>query len=347
MGKMAIMESEFEPLDYAKLTKQQKLAVFLITIGPEAASQVLKSFNDFEIEAIVGEVALIPMVEKDIQDQIVEEFSSVIGESLGAILGGTRFAQRALEMSKGDYKAANILSRISPGSSTSDMIKEVSEMEPRQLFNLIRHEQPQTIAFIASQLVMEKSVAVIEMLAPEKREEVIERIGVMDATSLEIVKKVILQIKSHTDAKEQPTLQKAGGLRQVADILNSLEKETSKALLGRLEERNPGLGQQIRKKMFSFEDLVRLQISDLQRVTREVEMADLVLALKAAPQQLSDMIFKSVSKRAAETLKDEMDMLGAVKMKEVEAAQDRVIQIVRRLEEEEEISLDAEGDRVG
>lgn len=340
-------ETEFAPIEYDKLTKVQKLAIFLITVGPNAAGQLLSSFDDFEVEQIVGEVAVFPMIDKEIQDKVVSEFSSVIGESLGAILGGSGFAQKALELSRGEYKAANIMGRITPGATSSDMIKEICDMETRQIFNLIRDEQAQTIAFVTSHLNKAKSVQLIEMLHPDTRDEVVERIGGMEETSSEMIRKVVGTLKEHVDTKEKQSLIKSGGFRQLADILNSLDKETSKALLNKLEERNPTLGQQVRKKMFSFEDLVRLTITDMQRVTREVEMSDLVMGLKSAQPALQDMIFKSVSKRAAETLKDEMDMLGQVKMKDVEAAQDRIIQIVRRLEEEEEISLDGDEGSVG
>jgi len=340
-------ETEFEPIQYDKLTKKQKLAIFLITVGPEAASMLLETFDDFEVEQIVSEVTIYPMIDREIQDKVVAEFSDVIGESLGSILGGANFAQKTLEMAKGEYKAANIMGRITPGATSNDMIKEICDMEPRQIFNLIRDEQPQTIAFVTSYLNTEKCVALVEMLNPELREEVVERIGTMEGTSSEMIRKVVSTLKLHVDTKEKPTLMTSGGLRHVADILNVLDKETSKALINKLEERNPELGQMVRKKMFSFEDLIRLDLGDLQRVTREVEMSDLVMALKAAQPALQEMIFKSVSKRAAETLKDEMDMLGQVKMKEVEAAQDRIIQIVRRLEEEEEITLDADGEKIG
>ena len=339
------IDTEFKPIEYDKLSKTQKLAIFLITVGPEAASSLLQTFDDYEIEQILSEVTVYQMIDRDVQEKITAEFSNIISESLGSILGGSKFARKALEMAKGDYKAGNIMGRITPGSTSSDMIKEVCDMEPRQIFNLIRDEQPQTIAFVISYLNTEKCVALIEMLNPDLREEVVERIGTMEDTSSEMIRKVISTLKLHVDTKEKPSLASSGGLRYVADILNEMDKEISKALINQLEERNPELGQMVRKKMFSFEDLVRLDLTDLQRVTREIEMSDLVKALKTAQPALQEKIFKSVSKRAAETIKDEMDMLGQIKAREVEAAQDRIIQIVRRLEEEEEISLDGEGDK--
>jgi flagellar motor switch protein FliG len=333
-----------EKIDYENLTKVQKLALFMVVIGPEVSSELLKGFDDQEIETICREISNFAIVDEETQRKVVEEFSGIISSSLGAILGGAKFAQRALEMAKGDYKAANLLSRIAPVGTSMEVIQEVSDMEPRQIHNLIRGEQPQTIAFVTSHLSQEKAASLISMLTPEVGEEVVERIGAMEFTSLEHVGRVVGCLKKHFDTKHKPTMHSSGGVRAVADLLNLMDKETSKTLLVKLEERNPQLGMQIRRKMFSFEDLVRLEISDLQRVTRELEMSDLVIAMKTANVVLQDKIMKSVSKRAAESLKDEMQMLGPVRLKEVEAAQDRIIQIVRKLEEEGEISLDNGGE---
>ncbi len=335
-----------EPVKYETLSKTQRLAIFLIVIGPKASARLLEGFDDYELEQVCGEISNIKIIDDEMAAAVIDEFSKIIGESMNAILGGNQFAQRALEMARGDYKAASILGRISPVGNTPELIAEISEMEPRQIFNLVRDEQSQTIAFLVSHLNMDKATQVVEMLTPDIREDVVERIGSMDTTSLEMVAKVVTSLKQHISTKERYTLHHSGGLRQVADLLNNLDKDMCKTLLNKLEERNPGLGAAIRKKMFSFDDLQRLSPADLQRVTREVEMSDLVVAMKSAHPILQEAIFKSVSKRAAETLKEEIDMMGPVRLKEVEAAQDRIIQIVRRLEEEEEITLDAEGDKV-
>ncbi len=336
-----------QKVDYETLTKVQKLALFMVVIGAEVSAELLKTFEDNEIEAICREISNFSIIDDDTQRKVVEEFSDIISQSLGAILGGARFAQRTLELAKGDYKAANLLSRIAPVGNSMEVIQEISDMEPRQIHNLVRGEQTQTIAFITSHLSHEKAASLISMLSPEVAEEVVERIGAMEYTSLEHVGRVVGSLKKHFDTKHKPTMHRSGGVRSVADLLNLMDKETSKTLLVKLEERNPQLGMQIRRKMFSFEDLIRLAPSDLQRVTRELEMSDLVVAMKSANTALQEALLNSVSKRAAESLREEMQMLGPVRLKEVEAAQDRIIQIVRRLEEEGEISLDMGADRLG
>jgi flagellar motor switch protein FliG len=169
----------------------------------------------------------------------------------------------------------------------------------------------------------------------------------METTSTELVSKVVYNLKKHMVGAKRQTTHVAGGIKMVANLINTMDKEVSKALLVKLEERNPALGQAIRKRLFSFDDLLRLQQSDLQRVLREVEMADLTVALKSASTALQQALMSGLSKRAAETVKDEIAMLGPVKLKDVEAAQDKIIQVVRRLEDEGQISTDQSGgDRV-
>ncbi len=335
-----------QEIDYKKLSKTQKLALFLITIGPDSAAEVIKHFDDAELEKVCREIANFKIITLDLQEKITDDFTTIISESLGAVLGGSNYAQKTLEIAKGEYKASSLLSRIAPGSSTTDIMSEISDMEPLQIFNLIRQEQPQTIAFIISNLRLEKAANLVAMLDDQLRDEVVERMGAMESTSIENITRVVYSFQRHISRKKQ-SLHLCGGIRRVADILNSLGKDLSKSILGRLEEKNPKLSSDIRRKMFGFDDLVRLQKKDIARITRDVEMSDLMISMKSASQQLIDMIFASVSKRAAETMKEEMEMLGTVRYKEIEASQDRIMQVVRRLEEEGEIVLEEEDENEG
>jgi flagellar motor switch protein FliG len=222
------------------------------------------------------------------------------------------------------------------------MIKDISEMEGRQIFNLIKHEQPQTISFVLSYLEPAKSAEVFPLLSPELREEVLERLGTIESTSIDLVNKIARSLGKHFDTKTRPAFHHSGGVRAVAGLLNSLEKDLSKTLLGRLEERNAALSAAIRKKLFSFEDLNRLQSADLQRILREIDSGNLAIAMKSASEPLRNKVYAGLSKRAAEGLKEEIEMLGPVRLKDVEAAQDLIIQAVRRLEEEGQISIDSD-----
>jgi len=330
-------------IDYTKLSRQQKLAVFLIVVGPDAAAEVMKHLDDATIELLCREISTFPMIPESVQKQATEEFGSIVAQSVNCSLGGLPYAQRALEIAKGDYKASAIVGRIGPVGTSVEVIKDISEMEGRQIFNLIKSEQPQTISFVLSYLDNEKSAEVFTLLSPELREEVVERLGTIESTSLDLVSKIVRSLGKHFDKKVRPAFHRSGGVRAVADLLNQLDKDMSKSLLTRLEERNAQLGAAIRKKMFSFEDLNRLQAADLQRVLREVDSANLAVSMKSASEGLREKIYGSISKRAAESLREEIDLLGPVRLKDVEAGQDAIIQVVRRLEEEGAITLDSEG----
>jgi flagellar motor switch protein FliG len=330
-------------IEYAKLNRQQKLAIFLISIGPEAAAQVLKQFDDVEIENLCREMAAFQMIPENVSKQAMEEFASVVASSAQAATGGIGFVQRTLELAKGDHRASAIVGRVGPAVGTSiEVIKDISDMEGRQIFNLIKHEQPQTISFVLSYLEPAKSAEVFPLLSPDLREEVLERLGTIESTSIELVNKIARSLGKHFDTKNRPAFHHSGGVRAVASLLNSLEKDLSKTLLGRLEERNATLSAAIRKKLFSFEDLNRLQSADLQRILREIDSGNLAIAMKSASEPLRNKVYAGLSKRAAESLKEEIEMLGPVRLKDVEAAQDLIIQAVRRLEEEGQISIDSD-----
>jgi len=329
-----------DDFDYSKLTRQQKLAVFLIVIGPDAAAEVLRQFDDAQVEGLCREMATLSIIPQNVHRQVMEEFTSVVAQSAGSALGGLAYAQRTLELAKGDYQASTIMGRVGPAGAPVDVIKAIAEMESRQIFNLLRNEQPQTIAFVLSYLDSAKASQVFALLVPEVREEVLERLGTIESTSLALVGKIVQSLGRHVDTKARPALHRSGGVRAVADLLNLLEKDMSKGLLARLEERNATLSAEIRRKLFSFDDLIRLQPSDLQRVLREVDSSNLVIAMKAASEPLREKIYGAISKRAAESLREELGLLGPVKRKEVDAAQDGVIQVVRRLEEEGQVTLD-------
>ncbi|HVU25876.1 MAG TPA: flagellar motor switch protein FliG [Opitutus sp.] len=333
--------------DYTKLTRQQKLAAFLIVIGPEAAADVLRHFEDPEVEILCREMSQFSAVPAAAQRQLIEEFTGVVTSSAASALGGVDYAQRTLALAKGDYKASAILNRVGPSTGTSvDAVKDISEMEGRQIFNLIREEQPQTIAFVLSYLDGTKAAEVFGLLRPELREEVMERLGTIESTSLDLVAKIVRSLGRHFDSKSRPSFHRSGGVRSVADLLNQLEKEVSKNLLVRLEERNASLGAAVRKKMFSFEDLSRLLPADLQRVLREVDSNSLAIAMKSASESLREKFFGAISKRAAESLREEIELLGPVRLKDVEIAQDGIIQVVRRLEEEGQITIESENAQV-
>ncbi len=328
-------------LDYNKLTRVQKLAVFLIVIGPESAAEVLRHFDDPEVESLCREMGQLSVVPDAVRSAAMEEFAPIVGESLGYTLGGLDYARRTLELARGEYKASLLLTRVGADTphTSSELIADIAEMDGRQIFNLLKNEQPQTIAFVLSHLSAAKSAEVFTLLPGDVREEVVERLGTIESTPRDLVVKIVRNLTRHVSGKTTLHYHASGGVRSVADLLNNLDKESSKSLLARIEERNAQLGAAVRRKMFSFDDIRRLAPADLQRVLREVDSSNLAIAMKSAAESLRESIYASVSKRAAEALRDEISMLGPVRLKDVEVAQDAIIQVVRRLEEEGAIAV--------
>lgn len=332
-------------MEYAKLSKSQKMAAFLIVIGADAAAEVMRQFDNAQLELICREMAQLPVIEGDVRENVMTEFSGVVSTGIESVLGGPDYVQTALEKAKGGYAAATILNRVAPTTRASEGSEDIRQMDARQILNLVKAEQPQTIAFIMSHLDVTKSAEIIMLLPQDLREDVMERLGAMEETSRDIVNKIAKKLSRHLDKKSvQQGMHRGGGVKSAADILNHLDKETRNILLARVEEKNAPLGAAIRKKVFSFDDLIRLAPVDLQRVMRDVESADLAIALKGAKESVIKAVAAAMSKRAAEGLKDEIDMLPPQRPKDLEKAQDKIIQVVRKLEEAEEISLDTGGD---
>jgi flagellar motor switch protein FliG len=343
MSATATTAESFASPEFAQLPRPRKLAIFLVVIGPEAAAEVLRQFEDPEVESLCREMSAIGVIPEATRQEALDEFSGVIGHGVTSVLGGPGYMQRALELAKGDFKASTILSRLNPAGPPVEIIKEIGEMDARQIFNLVRCEQPQTIAFVLSYLDSVKASEVFSLLPAGQRDDVLERLGTIESTSLGLVKKFVHLLGRRTDSRTRSAFHASGGVPAVADLINHLDKATGRALLARIDERNSQLGVAVRKKLFGFEDLARLAPADLQRVLREVDSASLATALKSASAPLREKIYGSISKRAAESLRDEISMLGAVRMKDVEIAQQNVIQAARRLEEEGEIALDGGG----
>ena len=321
------------------MTKVQKLAALLVILGPEAAAQLLKSLDDHELEAVTGEMAKLAIIGQELQQQILKEFTEVAVQASTAVLGGVDFTKAALEKSVGLFRATDIISRVAPTRTPVAAMQGIVELEARQIYNLVKLEQPQTIALVASYLASDKASQLLALLRPEQRDQVIERLATLSPTPIEVVEQVVQVLNQRLGGKQTRALNQTGGLKTAADVLNAMDKNLSKALLVSLEERNPELSQAIRQKMFTFEDLTWLDTSSLQMVLREVEMRDLAVALKTASEKLQGLLLSCISKRAAETVKEEMSFLGPLKLKEIEGAQQRIIEVVRRLETEGQIDL--------
>lgn len=324
------------PADFGRLTRIQKLAMLLVVLGEDTAITVLRHLEPEEVEAICAEMSKVGMVNVEMQAAVLKEFTDVALEASTSLRGGIDFTQSTLEKALGLYKAANVISRVLPTRAPVSSMSQIVELEPRQLFNLLKHEQPQTISLIISYLPPEKASQLLMMLRSELREQVVERLATLAPTPIEIVEKVVEVLNRKLGTKHTRALNQTGGLKSAANLLNSLDKSLSKSLLINIEERNPELGQSIRQKMFTFEDVANLETPVLQRVLREVDMRDLAVALKTASDTLKNALLGAISKRAAETVQEEMGFMGPLKLRDIEAAQLRIIEIVRKVEAEDE-----------
>ncbi len=326
-------------LDAAKMTKEQKLAALLIILGPDSAAQILKGLDEREIQQVTAEMANIPSIDQQLQREILGEFSVMAVEGVAAIRGGVDYARSALEKAIGANKAAELIGRIAPNVVSVSSMKKLGELDTRQLVNVLKDQKPQIIALVLSFLAPEKASAVLSQLREEIREQVVERLATLGPAPLEIVEKVGELLVKKIGVKPARGVSQTGGVKPAASMLNAMKKDLSKTILVALGQRNPELSAAIRNKMFTFEDLIILDKAGLQKVLREVDSRGLATALKTASETLKAKLLSGLSKRAAEAVNEEIGFLGAVKPKDVEAAQLAVIEIVRRLEDAGEIDL--------
>jgi len=326
----------------ASLTPPQKLAALLIILGGEGAAHVLRNLTEQEIEAASAEIAKLSAITPEMRTQILREFGEVVAHSTSAIRGGAEFAQNVLEKAVGPAKAGAILNRVAPDRALTPATSKIAELEPSQIANVLRLERPQTVALVVSCLPPKKASEVLGLLPNEIREQTVERMATLGATPVATVERVVELVLSKAGPQTTHTLSQPGGLKTTASILNALDRRVCQPLLSALEERNPELVQALRQKMFTFEDVSRLSPSAIQRILREVDLRDLAMALKSASDEVRNSMLSCISKRAAETVLEEMSYMGTVKVRDIEAAHLRIVGVVRQLEAEGEIELGEE-----
>jgi flagellar motor switch protein FliG len=322
------------------LTRIQKLAALLVMLGADSAAQILKNLEAHEIEIITAEMAQFGIIGQDLQMQLLEEFSDVAVEASTAVRGGAECARSTLEKAVGPFRTIDIMGKIAPAKRTAPAsMQEIADLDPRHIFNLVRSEQAQTIAFVLSFLPPDKASQVVSLLSAEQGNQVVERLATLAPTPTDVMEKVLSVLMTKLGVKQTKPLNQSGGVTTAADVLNAMDKTLSRSLLMAVEDRNPDLGNAIRQKMFTFEDLASLDIPTLQRIMRETDTHDLAVSLKKASDKLKTMLLSCISRRAAETVQEEIAFLGTVKSREVEAAQQRIVAIVRQLEADGELDL--------
>ena len=315
------------------LTNQQKAAILFIAIGPEYSAKLFQHMDDDEIEQLTLEIANQKQVSSALKAEVISEFYSMCMAQDYISSGGLQYAQNVLEKALGPDKALEIINRL----TTSLQVRPfdfLRKTDPAQLINFIQNEHPQTIALIMAYLEPDQAAIVLGALPPESQVEVTKRIATMDRTSPDSIREVERVLERKLSSMVTQDFTSAGGIKAIVEVLNRVDRTTEKAIVETLEVDNPELAEEIKKLMFVFEDDRSLQL-----VLRQVETKDLSLALKATPQEVADKVFKNMSTRAADMLREEIEFMGPVKIRDVEEAQQKVVSIIRVLEDKGEIVI--------
>ena len=326
----------------AELNGVQKAAVLLITLGPEKSSEIFKHLKEDEIEELTLEIANTRSVSPDVKDDVINEFYQVCLAQQYIAEGGIGYAKELLEKALGDEEAQHVITKLTASLQVRPF-EFIRKTEPSQVLNFIQEEHPQTIAMILSYLAPGQASMILGALGPEKQADVARRIAMMDRTSPEVIKEVerVLERKLSSLINQDYTI--AGGVDSVVAILNAVDRGTEKRIMETLEIEEPELAEEIRKKMFVFEDILLLDDRAIQRVLRDVENSDLGVALKGANEDVQNAIFKNLSSRLASMIREDMEYMGPVRMKDVEEAQQKIVGVIRKLEDAGEIVISRGG----
>ena len=315
----------------------------MVSLGTEASAKVMKEFEPELLEDLAFEVASLGSIPPELKRQVVEEFYQMAQAKDYISFGGVDYARESLNMAVGADRAAEILGKL------ENVIKEtpfqfVRKVDPAQILNFIQDEHPQTIALVLAHLSASVSAMVLAALPEDMQEEVVFRISNMEQTSPEIIRDVEMVLERKLAAVIRPEMTKVGGVKSVAEILNRVDRTTEKSVFSKLSERDPELANEVRNLMFVFDDIVMVTDAGIQRTLKEIDNKDLSLALKAANEDVKNKIFTNMSNRAAEMIREDMEYMGPVRLRDVEGAQSRIVEVIRRLEEAGEIVILGRGD---
>ncbi len=320
----------------------QKAAILFIIVGPERASKVFKFLKEDEVEQLTLEIANTKNITPSVKDEVLDEFYEVCLAQQYVTEGGISYANDLLEKSFGTEKAREIIGKLTDSLQVRPF-EFVRKTDPSQLLNFIQDENSQTIALILSYLSASQAATIVSALSPDKQADVAKRIAQMDRTSPDTIRDVehVLERKLASLVNQDYTI--AGGVDAIVEILNTVDRGTEKHIMETLEIEEPELADEIRRKMFVFEDILSLDDRSIQRVLREVDNNELATALKSANEEVQTVIFNNLSKRLVAMIKDDMDFMGPVRLKDVEEAQQKIVNIIRKLEDSGEIVISRGG----
>lgn len=324
------------------LSGKEKAAILLIALGPEKSAKIFSQLNDDEIEELTLEIANMRKVSPDEKDSILEEFYQICLAQEFISEGGINYAKDVLEKALGSQKALEVINKLTASLQVRPF-DFVRKAEANQVLNFIQNEHPQTLALILSYLNSNQAAQILSALPQDKQANVAMRIATMESTSPEVIKEVELVLERKLSSMVTQDYTIAGGIQAIVDILNAVDRGTEKFIMETLEIQEAELAEEIRKRMFVFEDIMALDSVSIQRFIREIDNHDLAVALKGSTDEVRDMVFGNMSKRMAEMLKEDMEFMGPVRLRDVEEAQQKIVNVIRKLEEAGEIIISRGG----
>ena len=321
-----------------------KAAIVLLSLDHDVAGDLLKNLPTKMVEEVTRALASIGEVPADVSDRVIEEFYTLRLASMHAKQGGLEYAKTLLKNSLDHDLADRVIQHIQTQVQRSPF-SFLQKAESENLLTFIQDEHPQTIALIISHLSHHKASEILVGLPPEKQVEVVRRVANMEQTNPEVIREVEMGLESRLSNMLMHSMEKVGGVGTIAEVLNLCDRSTEKSILEGIESDDPDLVEEIRRLMFVFEDVLKVNDKGIQAVLKEVDNEELCLALKTASDELKQKIFTNMSARAAELIKEDMEYMGPVRLSDVEAAQQRIVDVVRRLEEAGEIIITGRGDK--
>jgi len=321
---------------------REKAAMLLISLGPERSAEIFKHLKEEEIEQLTLEIANIRTVTPEEKEKVLEEFYQICLAQEYIAEGGISYAKEILEKALGTQKALDVINKLTVSLQVRPF-EFVRKADPAQLLNFIQKEHPQTIALILAYLKPQQASAVLAALPQEKQADVARRIALMDRTSPEVIKEVERILEKNLSSLVTEDFTAAGGVQAIVNILNSVDRGTEKYIMETLEIEDTDLAEEIRKRMFVFEDILTLDNRSIQRFLREVDNNQLAIALKGATEEVQKVIYSNMSKRLAEMIREDIEYMGPVRLKDVEEAQQKIVNIIRKLEDAGEIVISRGG----
>lgn len=324
---------------------KEKAAILLIALGPDKSAEVFKYLNEEEIEELTLQIANMRMVSSEEKQQVIEDFYQMALAQEYISEGGIDYAKEILERALGSDKAVDIINRLTSSLHVRPF-EFIRKADPNQLLNYIQNEHPQTIALILSYLHPTQASQILASLPPEKQGEVTMRIATMDRTSPEIIKEIEKVLETKFSGILSQDFTTTGGIQAVVDILNSADRGTEKFIMEELDMMDADLSEEIRRRMFVFEDIASLDNRSIQRIIREIDNAQWAIALKGASEEVKEVIFSNMSKRLGEMIKEDIEFMGPVRIRDIEEAQQNIVNVIRKLEEDGEIITPRGGDEI-